>query len=129
IAGKPLPDKLLFPYPHPKILGLVMDPKEKATVKEVAKASRAERDGFRAGDEIVSLAGQALLSIADIQWVLHNAPAEGKLPAVVRRDGQSIQRELSLEKGWRQRGDISWRATSWSLRRTTTGGMVPEDVP
>ena len=25
--------------------------------------------------------------------------------------------------GWRRRGNISWRATSWDLRRMTTGGM------
>ena len=129
-AGKPLPDKLLFPYPHPKTFGLVMDPKEKATVKRIVTGSQAERDGFQAGDEIVSLARQPLLSLADIQWVLHNAPAEGKLPAVVRRKGQtrSVERQLALEKGWRQLGDLSWRSTSWSLRRMTTGGMVLEDV-
>jgi serine protease Do len=131
-AGKPLPDKLLFPYPHPKAFGLVMDPKEKATVKRIVPGSQAERDGFQAGDEIVSLAGQTLLSLADIQWVLHNAPAEGKLTAVVHRKGQAAppaERQLTLEKGWRQRDDLSWRSTSWSLRRMTTGGMVLEDVP
>ncbi len=126
-----MPDKLLFPYPHPKALGLVMDPKEKATVKQVAAGSRAQQDGFQAGDEIVSLAGQPLLSLADIQWVLHHAPAEGKLMAVVRRKGQSgepAERQLTLEKGWRQRDNLSWRATSWSLRRMTTGGLLLEDV-
>src|SRR5262245_52365321 len=38
-AGKPLPEKLLFPYPNPKILGLIMNPKEKATVKTVVSGS------------------------------------------------------------------------------------------
>jgi hypothetical protein len=128
-AGKAIPEKLLFPYPHPKSFGLIMDAKEKAIVKGVVSRSAAERDGFRAGDEIVSLAGQPLLSIADIQWVLHHAPAEGKLTAVVRREGSNLDRQLTLEKGWRQRGDISWRATSWSLRRMTTGGLLLEDVP
>jgi hypothetical protein len=127
-AGKPVPEKLLFPYPHPKTFGLVMDPKEKATVKRVVSQSTAERDGWRAGDEIISLAGQPLLSMADIQWVLHNGPAEGKLSVAVRRDGRTIDSQLTLEKGWRQRDDLSWRASSWSLRRMTTGGMVLESV-
>jgi hypothetical protein len=128
-VGKPIPEKLLFPYPHPKAFGLVMDPKEKATVKQVVAKSPAERDGFRPGDEIVSLAGQPLLSLADMQWVLHHGPAEGKLTTVVRREGRTMDRQLTLEKGWRQRDDISWRATSWALRRMTTGGLLLEEVP
>jgi S1-C subfamily serine protease len=30
---------------------------------------------------------------------------------------------LNLPQGWRETGDISWRATSWSLRRMVTGGL------
>lgn len=131
-AGKPVPERVLFPYPHPKALGLVMDPKEKATVKQVVPGSPAERDGFRAGDEIVSMSGQPMLSLADIQWVLHHAPAEGKLTAVVRPKGDAgkpAERQLTLAKGWRQRDNLSWRATSWALRRMTTGGLLLEDLP
>src|SRR3569623_1986362 len=72
--NEPIPDKILFPYPLPAVLGLVMDPKEMATVLEVAGRSSAEKDGFRTGDRIASLQGQPLLSIADMQWELHNAP-------------------------------------------------------
>ena len=36
--------------------------------------------------------------------------------------------QLTLEKGWRRRDNISWRATSWELRRMTTGGLVLEDL-
>ena len=80
-TGEPIPDEVLFPYPDPGVLGLTMDPKEMATVERVAPGSSAERDGLRPGDAIVSLAGQPLLSIADLQWVLHNAPATAELPA------------------------------------------------
>jgi serine protease Do len=78
-AGKPIPDKVLYPYPHPKILGLVMDPAAKATVKSVRGGSTAEIDGFKPGDEITTLSGQPVLSIADIQWVLHHAGPSGKI--------------------------------------------------
>lgn len=125
---EPIPDKILFPYPLSAVLGLVMDPKEMATVLEVAGDSSAEKDGFRTGDQIISLQGQPLLSIADLQWVLHNAPDEGQLKAEVVRGGQKLQLPLTLESGWRRHSDISWRATSWDLRRMTTGGLKLEEL-
>jgi S1-C subfamily serine protease len=126
---KTVPDRVLYPYPMPNLFGLVLDPKEKATVKRVLRGSSGEKDGFKAGDAIVSLEGQPLLSIADFQWVLHHAPDEGALRAKVARDGATVAVGLTLNKGWRQRGDISWRATSWDLRRMVTGGLVLEDLP
>lgn len=127
--GKPIPEQVLFSYPNPKVVGLVMDPKEMATVKKVLDGSTAEKDCFKKGDQIVTLENQPLLSTADIQWVLHNAPKTGTLKAKVLRGGKEIALTLTLDKGWRQRDDISWRATSWSLRRMATGGMRLEDVP
>ncbi len=121
--GQTIPDDVLFPYPNPTVLGLTMDPKEMATVAAVAPGSTGARDGFQPGDEIVTLEGQPLLSIADIQWVLHHAPAEGTLKAEVVRDGKTIPLTLTLDKGWRHRGDLSWRATTWDLRRMAFGGM------
>lgn len=128
-AGKTIPDRILFPYPHPKTFGLIMDPQEKATLVKVVEGSSAAHDGFQAGDRIASLAGQPLLSIADVQWVLHNAPAEGALEAKVVRNGQTLPLELTLQEGWRRRDDLSWRATSWALRRMVTGGLSLEDAP
>jgi S1-C subfamily serine protease len=131
-AGEPLSDELLYPYPNPKVLGLVLDPKQKAVVAEVVPGSQAAKDGFRAGDEIVTLAGQPLLSIADVQWVLHTAPAPTQesptqLPAEVVRNGQKQSLSLTLASRWRKH-DISWRPTTWELRRMA-GGMLLEDMP
>jgi hypothetical protein len=126
--GKPIPTQLLFPYPHPKLLGLVMDPRARATVTGVESNSAAERSGFRAGDKIVSVDTQPIVSTADIQWVLHNVSDQDDLPMSIRRNGNAIQLALALEPGWRSRGDISWRATSWALRRMTTGGMRLQDL-
>jgi hypothetical protein len=127
--GKPIPTEVLFPYPHPKILGLMLDPKQRATVVRVEPDSAAEKGGFRAGDEIASLRGQPISSIADIQWVLHNAPDDGELPVSIDRGGRRMDLALTLAPSWRSRGDISWRATSWALRRMTTGGLLLEDMP
>lgn len=121
---EPLPDDVLFPYPHPKSQGLILDPKTKATVKEVTKDSVAEKAGFKVGDEIKTLAGQPLLSVADVQWVLHNTPAKGgKVSVEVVRDGKPTTLTLTLPTGWREADDISWRVSSWGMRRMATGGM------
>jgi S1-C subfamily serine protease len=105
-----------------------MDPMRKATVTRVEAESPAARAGFRAGDELLSLDDQALLSIADIQWALHNAGEHRRLTASIQRGGQPMQLSIDLEPGWRRRGDISWRATSWDLRRMTTGGLRLKDM-
>jgi len=126
---KPLPDDVLFPWPMPDVIGMRLDPGERATVLEVAGGSAAANAGLRAGDRIVELAGQPLLSIADVQWVLHRAPDPASLDAVVSR-GDAIERvRVELASGWRRRGDISWRTTSWDLRRMVTGGLLLVELP
>ena len=126
-AREPIPDEVLFPYPDPAVLGLKMDPKAMAKVERVTTASIAGRAGLQVGDEIETLAGQSLLSIADLQWVLQNAPASTKLPAQVRRDGKAVDLTFDLTEGWR-RGDISWRETTWDLRRMGLGGLWLEEL-
>jgi hypothetical protein len=127
--GGPMPEEILFPYPHPKVIGLVLDPTARASVKEVETGSFADKIGFRAGDEITTLAGQPLLSIADVQWVLHLTPADGgTVPAVVKRGGATRELTLTLPKGWRRLDTLSWRASSWSLRRMSSGGMLLEET-
>lgn len=128
-AGKPFADDVLYPYPMPDLLGLTLDPTAKARVKSVAPDSSAYADGFRAGDEIVSLAGQPMISIADVQWVLHRAEPPVKIAAKVRRNAKQLSLTLTLAKGWRRKGDISWRTTTWDLRRIALGGLRVDDIP
>jgi hypothetical protein len=126
-AGERFPDEVFYPYPDPEVLGLKLAPEEMAKVERVVANSEADRDGFRPGDEIITLDGQPLLSIADVQWVLHNAPATAKLPARARRGGTTIDLTLTLADGWR-RGNISWRPTTWGLRQMGLGGMKLADL-
>lgn len=44
----------------------------------------------------------------------------------VQRDTMTLALQLDLPPAWRQLDDISWRASSWGLRRMTTGGMLLE---
>jgi serine protease Do len=125
-----LPDKILFPYPHPKSIGLILDPTKMATVKEVDPGSPAAKCGLVPGDEIRKLDGEILLSIADIQWVLNSASPDGaEIKAEVNRGSKNVALTLKLENGWRRRDDISWRASTWGLRRKALGGMLLEQLP
>jgi serine protease Do len=128
-AGKPIPDEVLFPWPLPEVFGLHLDPRRRATVSQVDGGSVAARAGFRKGDELVSLEGQPLVSIADVQWVLHNAGEEGELAARVRRGKEELALAIPLGPGWRRGSDISWRASTWDLRRMGTGGLLLEELP
>jgi hypothetical protein len=122
-----IPETVLFPYPHPKSIGLVLDPKERATVADVTPKHPAAKAGFRKGDVIRSLAGQPLLSTADVQWVLHSTPPDGgTVAAVVERGGKPVELNLTLPAGWRWLDEIAWRSSTWGLRRMALGGLVLE---
>ncbi|HBE71740.1 MAG TPA: peptidase [Planctomycetaceae bacterium] len=128
--NKPIPERLFFSYPHPKSIGLILDPDTRSTVKSITQGSPASVAKLEPGDTIETMQGQPILSIADVQWVLHNTAAEGaKVTLGVQRGTQQLDLELQLAKGWRQADDISWRVSSWTLCRIATGGMrlVPLD--
>src|SRR5262245_59008069 len=55
---KSIPDETLYAWPMPIVAGVSLDPKDKAKVASVTTGSAAERDGFKPGDEILSLEGQ-----------------------------------------------------------------------
>jgi len=129
-AGEPIPENILFPYPHPKAVGLILDPQQRATVKHVQEDSPAADAGFLRGDELLAMEGQPMLSMADVQWVLHHAdPAGTTLEATVRRGNRTGTLKLQLEEGWRRRDDISWRVSTWPLRRMGAGGLKLAPLP
>lgn len=124
-----MPEEVLFQYPHPRIIGLQLDPKKRATVLGVRKDSEAAKAGLRAGDRIRKLGGQPILSIADVQWVLHGLAANGATVRAEVARGDAVESlTLSLPKGWRQRDDLSWRTSTWWLRRMALGGMKLEPL-
>ena len=127
--NKPIPDQSIYPWPMPTIVGLTLDPKEKAKVTGVAAGSVAAQAGFQAGDDILLLSGQPMISTADVQWVLHNATGPITLDAVVLRGRKSVNLRVALPKDWRVKSDIAWRATTWDFRRMATGGLVLKHEP
>ena len=127
-AKQPIPEKLLYPHPLPQTIGLKMDIDTRGTIKEVKPNSEASEAGIKPKDVLVTLDNQAILSVADIQWALHNAPNSGVISATVQRGNNYVQTNLRLNPDWRNKNDISWRVTSWELRRMGTGGLVFEPV-
>ncbi len=126
--GETAPEKVLYPWPMPETVGFSMDPATLATVDAVEKGTAAEKAGLRPGDSIAEAGGQAVVSTADLQWVLHHAGEAENVGLTIQRDETSLNLGLELEKGWRKQSDIAWRVSTWDLRRMVLGGMFLETV-
>ncbi len=128
-AGKPVPDELMFPWPGLDVIGLKCDPKTASTIANIAENSIAAKAGLQPGDRLLTMNGQPLVSVADAQWVLQQTSAAGEIAVTAARGRETVQTRLELPKGWRRAADISWRATTWDLRRMAFGGMLLESLP
>ena len=125
---QPIPAEWIYPSPAPESIGLALAADGVAHVESVAADSVAERAGVQRGDDILSIAGQPLISIADVSWALHRAAASGPLPMQLRRDGAVKEATLTLPPGWREKTDISKRVGTWPMRGMAQGGLVLEDL-
>ncbi len=104
--------EMLWRYPLPKNLGLEIDPKDGRRIVRVIPKSPSAQAGLQRGEEITTVDGQAITSIADIQWALHQLSNKAiKLQIAGSRTGQH---QLELPAGWKKT-DISWRGSIWSL--------------
>ena len=86
----------IWVYPLPENIGLKMDVDDGLRLKTVTPGSPAAQAGIMAGDELVSMNGQRLISQADIQWVLHHAPAQTQLVASLTRNGAALKKTVAL---------------------------------
>lgn len=125
---KPIADPLMYPYPLPQTIGFSLDPLTRSKIETVVEGSAADLGGLKTGDEVITLGGQSILSIADVQWVLHHAKSNQDLAVVLQRDGERVSLSLKLVEGWRRQNDISWRVSSWGMRRIGTGGLVLQSL-
>lgn len=126
---KSIPEQLMHPYPHPKSIGLVLDPTKRAVVKAILQGTPASKSELQVGDEILSMSGQPLLSTADVQWVLHQTSANATtIELSVRRQGKTLKVPIQLPDNWRKLDDGSWRVASWQFSRFGLGGMRLESV-
>lgn len=114
--------EMLWRYPLPENIGLSIQRDDGRQIESILPNSPASTSGLKTGDEIVGVNGQAILSIADIQWVLHGLSNIGDTVQIsaLRSKGESgsvdpIQATLTLNEDWKKT-DITWRGSMWSLQ-------------
>ena len=126
---EPMPEWWLHPWPEPETIGLTVASEDVGRVSAVAPSSPAAVAGLQAGDDIVAMDDAPLVSIADVSWALHRAPAVGALKLVIARGGQSRTMRLDLAAGWRRKSDVTLRGSIWPMRGMALGGLRIEPLP
>jgi hypothetical protein len=105
---------MMYRYPLPENIGLRMDRDEGTMIKSTETVAR--RAGLRPRDVITHVGGQRIVSIADMQWVLHNLSDNNtKVDLQVKRGSKSSTHAIQLAKGWKKT-DFSWRGSMWSVK-------------
>jgi serine protease Do len=115
------PDWILWSFPNPSVLGLEFDFARRATLKNFKEESPAFEAGLRVGDEIETVDGQPITSVADVQWAFEQKPAPSEAAITVTRNGKIESLRLKLAAGWRRADDFTWRTLSWPLRLRLCG--------
>jgi hypothetical protein len=117
-------DDLLWRYPLPENIGLSINPQSGLRIMKVLAGSPADKAGLKVGEDVTHINGQAITSIADIQWALHSLKNAGDNVSIRTDKGGS--HELKLGEGWKK-NDISWRGSLWSLPPKFPVWMPPID--
>jgi hypothetical protein len=110
---KKMTHEKLWRYPFPDNLGLSIDPKDGQRIAKVTSGSAAATAGLRAGQHVTHVDGQPIISIADIQWVLHNRSNRAEIIRVTIA-GSSRWYLIKTAPVWKKT-DISWRGSLWNL--------------
>lgn len=103
---------MLWKYPLPDNIGLQMDRVRGTQIKAILDGSPAANTKLKKGDQIKTMNGQLISSIADIQWVLHKLPNQPTQIAFETQTGS--KHTISVAKGWKKY-DVSWRGSMWSV--------------
>jgi predicted metalloprotease with PDZ domain len=101
-------------YPLPENIGLTLAVEQQNRVTQVAPKSPAAAVGVEPGDVLLEVSGLPIISIADLQYALHRAPALGTLPVRWRHEGKAKEGKLPLFKDWKHT-DLSWRPSVRTL--------------
>ena len=109
-AGTYSPD-MLYKYPLPDNIGLMIDRISGVKITTVADNSPAAVAGIKPGEDIVRMNGQPICSIADMQWVLHHLPQTATSLTV--ETSQTGTHQVAMQDGWKKY-DFSWRGSMWN---------------
>jgi predicted metalloprotease with PDZ domain len=105
---------MVWRYPLPENLGLLVEVNRGNLIKEVKEHSPAADAGLKAGDLLQQLNNVPIHSIADIQYALDRAPKTGTIEAAWLRGDKPQQDKITLPEGWRKT-DLSWRPSMRDL--------------
>ncbi|MBI1310181.1 PDZ domain-containing protein [bacterium] len=102
----------LWKFPLPDTVGLKIDRNDGLKISEVVAGSPAAAAGLKSGSEVRKLNGQRIVSIADMQWVLHKLPNTATSLNIELAD--ETKHSVKLPAAWKEY-DISWRGSMWSV--------------
>jgi S1-C subfamily serine protease len=109
---------MIWRWPTPGQVGLTLDAVEQERVVSVRADSPAARAGLRAGDRLLTIDGQRVLSGSDVSWALERARGGARALALAWTRGDArLEGALELAAGW-EVGDaltLSWRPSKWQL--------------
>ena len=125
--GRQVPEEWVYPFPKPETIGITLASDHAARVETVTAGSISAAAGLKAGDDLISLGGQPLISPADVSWVLHRFSGAGKIPALAKRGDAAVNVVFTMPAGWRETADISKRVGTWSMRGMALGGLVLDE--
>ena len=124
-----MPDEVLFPYPDPAVLGLKLDPKGDGDGRAGDATGTRSPSGPDCGPATRSRRwrGSRYYRSPTSSGSCTTPRPQRSCRQQVGRGGESVDLTLDLPEGWR-RGDISWRTTTWDLRRMGFGGLWLEEL-
>ena len=119
---------MVFTYPTPANLGILIDPDEQNRVASVTAGSAAANAGVRRGDVVRTANKRRILTFADFSRVLETTPSQATLPLELQRGTQTVNSSLRLSGDWRKTADPSLarvaarcRTEQWFLGPQTFG--------
>ncbi|MCA9215847.1 MAG: PDZ domain-containing protein [Planctomycetales bacterium] len=103
-----------YKYPLPQNIGLHVDKVSGTKITKVIPNSAAAKAGIAAGQQITRMNGQAIHSIADIQFVLHHTGEKANIKIELDGPNGETTAIISVSPGWRV-ADIGWRASMYGM--------------
>ncbi len=110
--------QMAWRYPDSSELGFTVERDDQAVVAAVTPESPAATAGLRTGDRLLRMESRRILTLGDVQRVLHEAsPQATRIPLQVERAGKSVRTTLRAPKGWKEPSprNFAWRASKWRL--------------
>jgi hypothetical protein len=109
----------IWRFPPPERIGLGLDRDRQELLADVAKKTAAHKARLKKGDRILTLAGQRILTHADVSWVLEQtSPGKTKLEVTYQRGAKTLKTTIALKTRWKHGTplEFSWRPSKWQLK-------------